>query len=524
MPYGHPIARRVKKSEEFLFLRRFKLSAIMADISDAGTRECLIPTSMTLSYGVRVGWDLWSSTVEFRILGALDAHHDGKEVKIGGPRQQIALAMMLLAPGKVIPVIRFIDAIWDGEPPATARAQVQICISNLRRRIAAVGDQDLIDTYCNGYLIRLDGSTLDLHEFEAAAGAGRRALAAGNAADAVAQFRAALSLWRGPAVLNISSALVENSVTHINELRLSVIESCLQAELLAGQFEHTVAELARLTSEYPLRERFRALQMTALFRLGRQAEALEVYRSTRSTLTSELGIEPGKELQDLHQMILSGDALPDSPGLAMPAVLPPQRPRPHLLPADIPDFAGRDVIVKALTTAASGGQQYAVPVNVLFGQGGVGKTTLAVHVAHRLADQFPDGQLFARLRVGERPVGPREVLGRFLHALGVDGSSLPDGVEERAEMYRDLLSGQRILVMLDDAVSQQQVYPLLPGSPTCLVVVTSRRRLMCLPADNRYELGAFSRNEAIQMFSRVVGPEPGRGRAGGRRRPLPAMR
>jgi DNA-binding SARP family transcriptional activator len=446
--------------------------------------------------------------VEFMILGALDVRHDGKEVKIGGPRQRIALAMMLLEPGKIIPLSRLIEAMWDGEPPATARAQVQICISNLRRTMAAVGGPDLIDTHSHGYLIRLDSSTLDLHEFQAAGGAGRRALAEGDAVSAAAQFRAALSLWRGPALLNISSALVENSVTHIDELRLSVTESCLQAELLAGQFEHTVAELARLTSEYPLRERFRALQMTALFRLGRQAEALEVYRSTHSTLTSELGIEPGKELQDLHQMILSGDALPDSPGLAVPVPAPPQPPRPHLLPAAIPDFTGRDDIVKALTTAVADGQQgYAVPVNVLFGQGGAGKTTLAVHIAHRLAAQFPDGQLFARLRVGERSMSPSEVLGRFLRALGVDGSSLPEGIEERAEMYRDLLSGQRILIMLDDAVSEQQVHPLLPGSPTCIVLVVSRRRLMGLPANNRYEIGALSRDDAIQLFSRIVGQD-----------------
>lgn len=445
--------------------------------------------------------------MEFRILGPLEVRHDGREVKIGGSRQQIALSMMLLEPGKVIPLSRLIDAMWDGEPPATARAQVQICISNLRRMIAAVGGTDLIDTHRHGYLIRLDGCTFDLREFEAAAGRGRQALAAGNAADAVSQFRAALSLWRGPALLSISSALVENSVTHINELRLNVTELCLQAELLVGQFGDTVAELARLTSEYPLRERFRALQMTALFRLGRQAEALEVYRSTHSTLTSELGIEPGKELQDLHQMILSGGAVPDSPGLVMLSTAPPRPPRPHLLPADIPDFTGRDEIVKEVTAVVSGGRQgYAVPVNVLFGQGGVGKTTLAVHIAHRLADQFPDGQLFARLRVGDQPMSPGEVLGRFLRALGVDGSSLPDDVEERAEMYRDLLSGQRILIMLDDAVSQQQVYPLLPGSPTCLVLVVSRRRLAGLPADSRYEVGAFSRHDAIQLFSRVAGP------------------
>jgi DNA-binding SARP family transcriptional activator len=460
----------------------------------------------------RRSWHFWSLALEFRILGPLEAHHDGQQVRIGGPRQQIALAMMLLEPGKVISLSRLIDAMWDGEPPATARSQVQICISNLRRTIAAVGGPDVIDTHSHGYLIRVADGTLDLREFEAAVAAGRKSLAAGNPAEAAAQFRGGLAMWRDPALSNISSALVQNSVTHLNELRLSVLESCLQAELLTGQFEDLVGELAKLTSEYPLRERFRALQMTALSRAGRQAEALGVYRSTHSTLTDELGIEPSKELQDLHQTILNGDQVLDSPGLLPAAVLPPRAAGPRLLPADIPDFTGRAAVVEAIvetvtTAAASGQPAYAVPVNVLFGQGGAGKTTLAVHIAHRLADQFPDGQLFARLRVSDQPASPYEILGRFLRALSVEGSSLPDGIEERAEMYRDLLSRQKILVILDDAMSQEQISPLLPGSSTCSVLVTSRKRLTGLPAGHRYEVGGFSPRTAIELLGRVVGAD-----------------
>jgi DNA-binding SARP family transcriptional activator/tetratricopeptide (TPR) repeat protein len=452
--------------------------------------------------------------VEFKILGPLEAHHNGQQVRIGGPRQRIALAMMLLEPGKVIPLSRLIDAMWDGEPPATARAQVQICISNLRRTTAAVGGPDLIDTHSHGYLIRLEDRTLDLREFEAAVAEGRRSLAAGNPAEAAGQFRGALSLWRDPALSDISSTLVQNSVAHINELRLSVLESCLQAELLTGQFEDLVGELAKLTSEYPLRERFRALHMTALSRAGRQAEALGVYRSTHSTLTGELGIEPSKQLRDLHQTILNGDEVLDPPGLppAAAAVPPPRAAGPRMLPADIPDFTGRakivDAIVKTVTAAAAGGEPtYAVPVNVLFGQGGAGKTTLAVHIAHRLADQFPGGQLFARLRVGDQPASPHEILGRFLRALSVDGASLPDGIEERAELYRDLLSRQQILVTLDDAMSQKQISPLLPGSSTCSVLVTSRKRLTGLPAGHRYEVGAFSRRTAMELLTLVAGAD-----------------
>ena len=454
--------------------------------------------------------------MEFKILGPLEGFHGDKQLRIGGRRQQIALAMMLLELGKVIPLSRLIDAMWDCEPPVTARAQVQICISNLRRTMTAAGGPDLIDTHSHGYLIRSEGSTLDLHAFEAAAAEGRQSLAAGNPAEAVMKFRAALGLWRGPALCDIPSTLVQNSVAHINEHKLTVLESCLQAELLSGQFDDVAAELVKLTSEYPLRERLRALQMTVLYRVGRQAEALEVYRSIHSTLTSELGIEPSRELQDLHQVMLHGDQLPECPGVAMtrvpavPAVSAPPAAVPRLLPADIPDFTGRativDGVIMTLTAATSGGERsYAVPVSVLSGPGGAGKTTLAVHIAHRLADQFPDGQLFARLRDGDRPAGPYEVLGRFLRALGVEGSSLPDSVEERAEMYRDLLSSKQVLVALDDVMSQEQVSPLLPGSSTCAVLITSRMRLTGLSAVQRYEVGAFTRRSALELLARVMG-------------------
>jgi DNA-binding SARP family transcriptional activator len=420
---------------------------------------------------------------------------------------------MLLELGKVIPLSRLIDAMWDCEPPVTARAQVQICISNLRRTMTAAGGPDLIDTHSHGYLIRSEGSTLDLQAFEAAAAGGRQSLAAGNPAEAVMKFRAALGLWRGPALCDIPSTLVQNSVAHINEHKLTVLESCLQAELLSGQFEDVAAELVKLTSEYPLRERLRALQMNVLYRVGRQAEALEVYRSIHSTLTSELGIEPSRELQVLHQTMLNGDQLPEWPGVAatrVSAVSAPPAAVPRLLPADIPDFTGRakivDGVIMTLTAATSGGERsYAVPISVLSGPGGAGKTTLAVHIAHRLADQFPDGQLFARLRAGDRPAGPYEVLGRFLRALGVDGSSLPDSVEERAEMYRDLLSSKQVLVALDDVMSQEQVCPLLPGSSSCAVLITSRLRLTGLSAVQRSEVGAFTRRSALELLARVMG-------------------
>lgn len=449
--------------------------------------------------------------MDFRILGQLEVAQGRELINIGGPRQQTVLAMLLLEPDKVIPLTRLIDAMWNGEPPATARAQVQICVSGLRRTLMAAGG-DIIGTRSPGYLLRLEGSSLDLHDFETIAASGRQALGAGDPALAAAGFRHALSLWRGPALSNVSSSLVQNSVAHLNERRLAVLEECLEAELSIGQPRDVIDELMKLANEYPLRERFRALLMIALHRASRQAEALEVYRATHATLASELGIEPGSELRELHQRILSGEPV-TGPSPPAPAAAGSPRPAvavPRLLPAAIPDFTGRTRLASAIVTTVSAAAAdreagYAVPVNVIFGEGGVGKTTLAIHVAHQVAAQFPGGQLFARLRAGDRQVDPADVLGRFLRALGMQGSSLPDDIEERAEIYRNLLGQRRILVVLDDAVSQQQIAPLLPGSSSCSVIVTSRQRLTGLPVANRYEVGVFSRRTAVELLTRIVG-------------------
>jgi len=448
--------------------------------------------------------------VEFRILGPLEVVRDGEPVRLGGPREKTTIAMLLLEAGNVIPVDRLIDAVWDDEPPATARAQIQICISALRRIIAVDGGSSQIETHSPGYLLRLGRDTLDSDVFDTGIAAARRLLAEGDLADAAAGFRDALSMWRGPALSNVVGDLVQHSVAHLNERRLNALEVCLDTELRAGTTQDIVGELVKAAHEHPLDERFRILLMTALHRSGRQAEALEVYRTTRNTLMDELGIEPGLELRRLHQAILAGgpalEPVREAEAAPRPAPQRTQVPVPMLLPAAIPDFTGRtriaDRIVAELTAAEP---SRAMPVIVVYGQGGAGKTTLAVHVAHRLAEEFPDGHLFARLRAGDRPVKTADVLERFLRALGVAGPALPEGVEERAEMYRDLLGRRRILVVLDDAMTEQQLFPLLPGGSRCSVLVTSRRRLTGLPTADRFEVGAFGRRSAVELVARIAG-------------------
>jgi DNA-binding SARP family transcriptional activator len=487
--------------------------------------------------------------VEYRILGPLELAHHAGGVPLAAARERIVMAMLLLEAGHVLPIDRLIEGVWGDEPPATARGQIQNCVSTLRRRVLAVGGRDPIRTRVPGYLLQLDDGALDLHLFEQRVAEGRALTAAGDAAGAARRLRGALALWRGPALADVDSRLVQLGVTRLNERRIAVLGECLDSELAAGGHLELVGELAELVEAHPLHERFKTLLMRALYRGGRQAEALEVYRRAREVLLDELGVEPGEELRRLQQVILTGEsdgapdpasapgvatpsaALPDAPseppsspeaassnlaGAAAPGTAGPDTPSagrsraPSLLPADIPDFTGRDEIVeqflRAAQTAGDGGER-AVHVSVVVGQGGSGKTTLAVHVAHLLAPRYPDGRLFARLRSGDRPVGPSDILERFLRVLGVSGAALPDGLEARAELFRDQIAGRRVLIVLDDAMTEQQVGALLPGTAESAVIVTSRRRLTGLPASARYETGPMIRSSALELLGRVVGPE-----------------
>ncbi|WP_344883417.1 AfsR/SARP family transcriptional regulator [Nonomuraea antimicrobica] len=474
--------------------------------------------------------------MDIRILGPLEASWGDVPIKLGGPRQQTVLAMLLLGAERVIPVGRLIEAVWDDDPPSTAREQIQICVSGLRRALVGADGEHLLRTRSPGYVFRLDTCTLDARVFDAGVREGREALSAGEPAAAAVSLRRALSLWRGTALSSVSSAVVQQSVAHLNERRLSVLEECIEIELNAGLCQDLVGELVALTQDHPLRERLRALHMTALYRTGRQAEALEVYRKTRAVLADELGIEPSSNLRRLHQAMLEGRPImesavagsapveppppPAEPGppqivirpAAPPLAAPPPPPGhkvPRLLPATIPDFTGRtrviDQMLAEMTDATAVGE--ALPVTVLYGQGGAGKTTVAVHMAHRMATEFPDGQLFAQLQSGSRRVDPVDVLGRFLRALGVSGPALPEGGEERAEIYRDLLSKRRMLIVLDDAMSEEQIIPLLPGNPECSVLVTSRRRLTGLPTARRLEIGTMSLRSSVVLLGRILGRE-----------------
>jgi len=464
--------------------------------------------------------------MDFRILGPLEVSHEDQLVSLGGPRQQTVMAMLLLEANRVMMVDRLASALWDEEPPATARSQVQICISKLRRQIAVDGPaRQRIVSSPAGYMLRLSGDQLDADDFGVKVAAARRTLVVGDLAKARQEFRGGLALWRGAALAGINSRQVRQGAMLLDERRLVVTEECLDCELRLGLYGDSVAELAALATDHPLRERFHALLMLALYGAERQAEALDAYRRARKVLVEELGIEPGAALQQLHERVLAGVPVRELLGQADPRpaaashVMPSTRDQPvrghvpRMLVADAPDFTGRGSSVERMladiTAVASGATAgyAAVPVNMITGRGGVGKTTLAVHVAHKVAERFPDGQLFACLRVNDRPVDPSDIMERFLQALGVSGSVLPDSTAERAEIYRDKLAERRVLIVLDDAMSEQQISALLPGSALCSVIVTSRRRLTGIAVTNRFELDSFSHDSAVKLLTKIVSPE-----------------
>ncbi|WP_305783305.1 AfsR/SARP family transcriptional regulator [Symbioplanes lichenis] len=432
--------------------------------------------------------------MEFRLLGPVGVAHDGTPLGVGGTKVRTLLAALLLEAGRVVPADRLVDILWDDDPPATARALIQTYVSALRR---ALHDDPpaIVVTRAPGYLIRLGSARLDRDEFERLVARGRAAAGAGRHQEAADAFRAADAVWHGPALGGVRSRVLAAEAARLDEQRLAVTEARVEADLALGRTAELVGELTVLVGAHPTRGPVRRQLMLALHRSGRTAEALAVYRRGRETLVEELGIEPEAELTALHDALLRGDTVtPAAVGGLIPAQLPP----------DSADFTGRTDLVAQL------GDRLAAPgpaVVALLGPGGVGKSALAVHVAHRVAGGYPDGQLHADLRGNtDTPASPAEILGRFLRALRPE-AAVPDGTGERVDAYRTLLASRRMLIVLDDAADERQVRPLLPGSGTSSVLVTSRARLAGLDGARLQELDLLPTAEATALLARVAGAE-----------------
>ncbi|MEU9081549.1 BTAD domain-containing putative transcriptional regulator [Streptomyces sp. NPDC048357] len=436
----------------------------------------------------------------FAVLGPLRAWRGSTPLSLGSPQQRALLAVLLLRAGRIATAPELLDAVWGEVPPQQALAVLRTYASRLRKAL----DPGLLVTESGGYAIRLPGEgALDLDIARSLAADAERARETGDRALARILLARALDLWDGEPLAGVPGPHAETERTRLAEWRLQLLETRLDLDLELGHDAEAVSELTALTAAHPLRERLRELLMLALYRSGRQAEALAVYADTRRLLADELGVDPRPELAELQQRILRADTELTRAEDPAPTGFPVQV-RPAQLPATVPDFTGRVDIVTGLHEILAEG--HVMPVSALAGIGGVGKTALAVHVAHAARAHFPDGQLYVDLQGTEaRPAEPVAVLGAFLRALGTPDTAIPDSATERAALYRSTLDGRRVLVLLDNAHDAMQVLPLLPGAPGCAALVTSRVRMTDLPGAHLIDLDVMSPEEALQFFTRIVG-------------------
>ncbi|WP_055627277.1 AfsR/SARP family transcriptional regulator [Streptomyces hirsutus] len=445
------------------------------------------------------------SVLRFSVLGPVRAWRDGEPVATGSPQQRALLAALLLREGRTATAAELIDALWGEEPPAQALAAVRTYASRLRK---ALGPGVLVSE-SGGYAVRGTGEdALDVGTAQRLAADAERAKHGGDLRASRALLDRALALWDGETLAGAPGPYAQAQRVRLEEWRLQLSETRLDMDLKQGCHAEAVSELTALTATHPLRERLRELLMLALYRSGRQAEALAVYADTRRLLADELGVDPRPGLQELQQRILRADprlAEPSSPAPPEPAATPV---RPAQLPATVPDFTGRASFVRELGALLASAEGRVMAVSALAGIGGVGKTTLAVHVAHQARAVFPDGQLYVDLQgAGARAAEPETVLGAFLRALGTADSAIPDSLEERAALYRSVLDGRRVLVLLDNARDAAQVRPLLPGTHGCAALITARVRMVDLAGAHLVDLDVLSPDEALALFTRIVGEE-----------------
>ena len=442
--------------------------------------------------------------VRFEILGPLRAWRGVDPVPIGPVQQQVVLAILLVHANRPMSRAALIEAIWGDTPPASAVNLVQRHASGLRRSL----DPDragLLRWIDGGYLLSVAREDTDLTRFADQVAAARQARTAGDVPAAAKALHAALDLWRGDVGEGLSAPLLDAERARLAEWRTGLVEERAELDLLLGDGAALVPELRRLVAAHPLREGLHGLLMRALARAGRQAEALAAFADARRRLRDELGIEPGPALQEVHRRVLRADeALHPEPPADRPARVPAQ------LPRAVARFTGRDADLDRLRTiiAGDGGR-----IALIVGTAGVGKTSLALHWAHRAAACHPDGQLHVNLRgfdPGRAAMPPIEALHGFLGALGVPRTALPGGVEESAALYRTLVRGRRMLVLLDNARDAGQVRPLLPGSDTCQVVVTSRDALTGLVAEvfaRPLRLGVLPPPDARRLLAARLGEQ-----------------
>ncbi|WP_284746890.1 AfsR/SARP family transcriptional regulator [Amycolatopsis sp. RTGN1] len=438
----------------------------------------------------------------FQLLGPVQLFDGEVAVPIGGPGVRGLLALLALKPGKVVGLDEIIDALWGHDPPATARTIVHGNVSHLRRILRDIDGPSILTTP-PGYRLAVEPDRIDVHRARTLLD--RASLATPEVAAGL--LAEALALWQGPALGGVPDSL---QAPELEDLRLAVHGARVDADLDLGRHAALIVELSPIVRADPLAERTAGQLMRALYHAGRRGDALELYRTVSRATLGTLGVEPGAELRWLHERVLNDD-LPVRTSVVPAAAEDPAKPISQL-PAAVPSLAGRaDELawLDSLITRAEAGE---TTIAIVTGTAGVGKSSLVVWWAHRVAARFPDGVLFASLRGFDPhhpPLEPAELLTQFLLGLGVETAKIPELLHERVALYRSLIAGRRMLVLLDDARTAEQVRPLLPPSARTMTVVTSRSRLDGLAVSNAAKqrvLGTLAPDDAVRLIEELAGP------------------
>ncbi|MEW2424678.1 AfsR/SARP family transcriptional regulator [Streptomyces nigra] len=450
--------------------------------------------------------------VQFSVLGPVRLHRQGGEGGAGQPRQCAVLTSLLLRAGRPVSLSKLVEDVWGDEAPPSAIGSVRTYIYRLRQALGEYGETSvhLVD---GGYRLRIPPDALDLNRFKEKAAKAREARGIGDLATAASLLTEGLDMWKGVALAGVPGPFADQQRRVLGELRLACAEEQLACEVERGRYAEAAAELSALLVEHPLRERVCGLLMTALYGAGRQSEALTIYHTTSHLLRQRLGVSPSKELQHVHERILSGRfELPQH--IDRPKRVP-RTPSPHApaqLPAALPSLVGRETEQEQVERLVADAEaSSSVAICTIGGLAGVGKTAFATTVAHRLADRFPDGQLFADLQGAGPETGPRDpagVLEDFLQSLGVRPEDMPETAQARGLMFRGLLADRRVLIVLDNASNTDQVKHLLPGGPGSMALVTSRMQLHALVAAYQalpLTLLPLSQADARSLLARRLG-------------------
>ncbi|MDX3075963.1 AfsR/SARP family transcriptional regulator [Streptomyces sp. MI02-7b] len=473
--------------------------------------------------------------VRFQILGPVRAWRDGAEVKLGPPKRRALFALLLAQSGQPVPLHAILDALWGPEPPTTAVNVVHRHVGALRRLLepdlpSGTASRRLVRD-AGGYRVEVEPDELDLLRFRALRTRAQQVALHGDRARATGFLVEALGMWRGPTASGIAPEVRAHPVFAAvdNEHLIAVKEAAGYAPAAGAVLtERVLVTLRQAAAHHPLDEVLQARLIEVLAATGHQAEALEVYQGVRARIADELGLDPGPELREAQHKVLDGtavvrpapqdpvpvlDGVPaDAAGPAADAPGGAELLRPAQLPRDLAAFSGRRAELELSRMLPSGPAEPAQAV-VISGMAGVGKTTLAVHWAHRIADRFPDGQLYLDLRgfhLTGAAMGTAEALRALLDAFGTPVGRIPAGLEAQAAFYRSLLAGRRVLVVLDNARDSEQVRPLLPSAPGCLAVVTSRHQLQGLVAAEgarSFTLDLLGDGDAVELLALRLGAE-----------------